>query len=74
MDLGQAFIVIDPAALAGNDTYLERVETLVAAMLEDDEVRLPGERRVENVAHAAKEGIEIADAVHAQLVALAQAG
>ena len=30
--IGQAFLAIDPRALAGNDTYLERVETLVAAM------------------------------------------
>jgi (2R)-3-sulfolactate dehydrogenase (NADP+) len=73
MNLGQAFLVIDPAALAGNDVYLERVETLVAAMLEDDGVRLPGERRVESAARAKKDGIEIADALHAQLLALAQA-
>ncbi len=33
--LGQAFLVIDPDALAGRGVYLERVETLVAAMLED---------------------------------------
>jgi (2R)-3-sulfolactate dehydrogenase (NADP+) len=29
--LGQAFLVIDPAALAGRATYDERVETLLAA-------------------------------------------
>lgn len=33
--IGQAFLVIDPAALAGVENYLERVETLVAMMLED---------------------------------------
>jgi (2R)-3-sulfolactate dehydrogenase (NADP+) len=71
MNLGQAFLVIDPAALAGNDIYFERVETLIAAMLVDDEVRLPGARRVENMARAVKEGIEVTDALHAQLLALA---
>ena len=40
--LGQAFLVIDPDALAGRGVYLERVETLVATMLEDPGVRLPG--------------------------------
>ena len=33
--LGQAFLVVDPGALAGRDTYLARVETLIAAMLDD---------------------------------------
>lgn len=43
--IGQAFLVIDPGALAGRAVYLERVETLVAAMLADEGVRLPGQRR-----------------------------
>ena len=72
MDLGQAFLVLDPAALAGNEVYLERVETLIAAMLEDDEVRLPGARRVENMARAAKEGIEIPANLENQLRELAR--
>ena len=42
--LGQALLVIDPGALAGEAGYLARVETLVAAMLEDEGVRLPGAR------------------------------
>lgn len=67
MNLGQAFVVIDPAALAGNAAYLERIETLIAAMLEDDEVRLPGARRVENTARATKEGIEIPTDLERQL-------
>jgi len=71
MDLGQAFLVIDPGALAGNERYFERVETLIAAMLEDEEVRLPGARRVENTARAAKEGIEIPAELEKQLRTLA---
>ena len=55
--IGQAFIAIDPRALAGNEVYLERVETLVAAMTEDPEVRLPGERRARNAETAAREGL-----------------
>ncbi len=72
MNLGQAFLVIDPGALAGNERYLERVETLIAAMLEDEEVRLPGARRVEETARAAKDGIEIPDDLAKQLHELAR--
>ena len=52
--LGQAFLVIDPTALAGRDAYLDRVETLIAAMLEDEGVRLPGSRRDALAARAAE--------------------
>jgi (2R)-3-sulfolactate dehydrogenase (NADP+) len=71
--IGQAFLVIDPTALAGRDTYLERVETLVAAMLADDGVRLPGARRQRLDAAARTRGIEVADATLASLEALAHA-
>ncbi|HKU86722.1 MAG TPA: Ldh family oxidoreductase [Casimicrobiaceae bacterium] len=71
--IGQAFIVVDPAALAGSDVYFDRVETLVAAMLEDDGVRMPGERRAQLAARAAAEGIAIADALAQQLRTLAAA-
>ena len=43
--LGQAFLVIDPDALAGRATFLDRVEALVAEMEKDPGVRLPGARR-----------------------------
>ena len=69
--IGQAFIVVDPAALAGSDAYFERVETLVAAMLDDGGVRLPGERRAKLAARAAAEGIAIPEALAQQLQALA---
>jgi (2R)-3-sulfolactate dehydrogenase (NADP+) len=70
--LGQAFVVVDPAALAGSDAYFDRVETLVAAMLEDDGVRLPGERRAKLASRAATEGVAISDALAQQLRALAE--
>ena len=74
MRLGQAFLVIDPAALAGRERYLERVETLIGAMLEDEGVRLPGARRAAAARTAEREGIGIADSLSAQLRALAQGG
>src|ERR1035437_10403700 len=42
--IGQAFLVLDPAALAGTEVFGERMETLVAALLQDPDVRLPGYR------------------------------
>jgi (2R)-3-sulfolactate dehydrogenase (NADP+) len=69
--LGQAFIVIDPGSLAGSDVYSERVEALVDAMLEEEGVRLPGDRRHRLAAQAASEGIEVGDALIAELRALA---
>jgi (2R)-3-sulfolactate dehydrogenase (NADP+) len=69
--LGQAFLAIDPAALAGRAIYAERVETLIAAMSAEAGVRLPGERRRALAAAAEKDGVEIPAALHRQLVELA---
>jgi (2R)-3-sulfolactate dehydrogenase (NADP+) len=63
--IGQAFIVIDPGALAGR-SYLDRVEVLVAEMLKDEGVRLPGARREALRRRAEVEGIEVPDALLAQ--------
>lgn len=65
--IGQAFIVVDPGALAGSSHYLDRVEVLVAEMLKDDGVRLPGARREALRRKAESEGIEVAEAVLATL-------
>src|SRR5438045_4574428 len=64
--IGQAFIVIDPSALAGMDRYFERVETVVSRMLADPEVRLPGARRFAAEA-SAKKGIEVPDELLGQI-------
>jgi (2R)-3-sulfolactate dehydrogenase (NADP+) len=65
--IGQAFVVVDPAALAGSDAYLDRCEVLIAEMQKDDGVRLPGARREALRRRAATEGIEVTDAMLAQL-------
>jgi (2R)-3-sulfolactate dehydrogenase (NADP+) len=64
--IGQAFIVIDPSALAGMDRYFERVEAVVGRMLADAGVRLPGARRF-SAATAAKSGIEVPDELVGQI-------
>ena len=68
--VGQAFLAIDPDALAGRDVYLERIETLIAAMIEDPAVRLPGYRRNELAAHRAQ-SIEISPLLALELTNLA---
>ena len=60
--IGQAFIIVDPGALAGRESFLDRIEVLVAEMLRDEGVRLPGDRREALLARAMAEGIEVADA------------
>lgn len=73
LKLGQAFIVIDPGSLAGSDVYSDRVEALVEAMLEEEGVRLPGDRRHRLAAQAASDGIEVSDTMLAELQKLAAA-
>jgi (2R)-3-sulfolactate dehydrogenase (NADP+) len=67
--IGQAFTVVDPSALTGGGAYLDRIEVLVAEMLKDDGVRLPGSRREALRRQAEVEGIEVSEAVLASLSA-----
>jgi len=69
--LGQLFLVIDPAALAGSDHYADRLETLLAAMSADPGVRLPGSRRHLQREKAARDGIELPEKLLVQLQQLA---
>ncbi len=69
--IGQAFLAIDPQALAGNEVFFERIETLIAAMTQDPSVRLPGERRRANRERAAREGVSIPADLLAKIHALA---
>jgi len=69
--IGQAFLVVDPGALAGRAVYDERVETLIAEMTRDDGVRLPGARRADLAARAATHGVDVPAALAQQLADLA---
>jgi len=57
--LGQVFIVIDPKALGGDAVYTERMEALVTAMLADEGVRLPGQRRLVLLEAAKQRGLDV---------------
>jgi (2R)-3-sulfolactate dehydrogenase (NADP+) len=65
--IGQAFIAIDPTALAGTEKFGERVETIVTTMLADPEVRLPGARRFAAEKASRTGGIEMADDLALQI-------
>jgi (2R)-3-sulfolactate dehydrogenase (NADP+) len=68
--IGQAFLIIDPGALAGRASFGERVEVLAAEMLKDAGVRLPGARREALRRRAEAEGIEVPEALLASWLSL----
>jgi (2R)-3-sulfolactate dehydrogenase (NADP+) len=70
--IGHAILAIDPRALAGADSYFERLEVMVSKMLADEGVRLPGARRQQATAQCRAEGVEVSDTLLAELRALAQ--
>jgi len=69
--LGQAFLVIDPDALAGRAIFLDRIETLVTEMTNEPGVRLPGARRRALAEAAEARGVEIPPALMTELQRLA---
>jgi (2R)-3-sulfolactate dehydrogenase (NADP+) len=70
-NIGHAVVAIDPDALAGAERYYARVESLIEALLRDEDVRLPGSRRQQAAARAQAEGVALSDALHRELLALA---
>ena len=70
--IGHAILAIDPEALAGADSYFGRIEVLLARMLEDEGVRLPGARRHRASSEAQERGIEIPQALAEELGRLAK--
>ena len=65
--VGQFFVLIDPRRFAG-DGFAGRVERLCATILAEAGTRLPGDRRLELRARAAKDGIAVPDALYAELL------
>ncbi len=66
----QMLIAIDPQA-AGASDFDKRLETLIATMLDQPGVRLPGSRRAELAAAATRDGISISQQAHEHLLELA---
>lgn len=59
--IGQAFLILDPGALAGSDGYYRRIEVLIEEMLKDDGVRLPGMRREKLLNQARENGLIVSE-------------
>jgi (2R)-3-sulfolactate dehydrogenase (NADP+) len=58
--VGQFLVGFGPGPLSGG-SYEQRIEALLAAVLDQPGTRLPGERRLTNRKHSDNEGIEIPD-------------
>ena len=69
-DLGQTLIAIDADSASGG-LFAERMGQL-AALYADEGVRMPGTRRIAARAEAARAGLEIPAALHAELEGLAR--
>jgi len=67
--VGQLLIAIDPGPLSGG-AFAGRLETLLEAILEQGNTRLPGERRLGLRHEARKNGVLIKNQLYSQLTAL----
>lgn len=67
--LGHMLLALDPHRLSGG-CFGERMATLVNAFEQTEGVRLPGTTRLLNRSRARQEGIQIAEALHTQIVEL----
>lgn len=63
--VGQLFMAFDPEAFAGG--FLDRIEDVLSAMVAQDGVRLPGDRRLLMREKTAKEGVEVDEALLAAI-------
>jgi (2R)-3-sulfolactate dehydrogenase (NADP+) len=68
--MGHLIIALDPGRVSGG-AYDERIATLFAVVAGESGARLPGARRLENRARAARDGLAISAALHSELVQLA---
>jgi len=67
--LGQVVIGIDPTALSGG-AFADRLETILAMMTAQDGVRLPGSHRLGTRDKAARDGVQVHDALLQEIHAL----
>ncbi len=65
--IGQFFVLIDPRAFAG-ERFGERLEVLIAEILSQRGVRLPGDRRLAQRAKARAEGVSLPNGLYEELL------
>lgn len=68
--IGQFYVVFRPDAFDGGG-FAERVEDIAEAITGQPGARLPGGRRLDQRAQAARDGVEIADGLYSELQRLA---
>jgi (2R)-3-sulfolactate dehydrogenase (NADP+) len=68
-DVGHLFLAIDPGPASGG-TFGARMAALAAAFADEPAARLPGTRRLANRERAARDGLAIDAALHAEIRAL----
>ena len=68
---GQFFIAMDPERFVDGREFADRVETVLGAMLAQEGVRLPGDRRHAHRQEAETAGIELPEALHQRLLGYA---
>jgi (2R)-3-sulfolactate dehydrogenase (NADP+) len=68
-DMGHLFLAIAPGPASGGG-FGARMAALATAMARDPAVRLPGARRLEHRARAARDGLQVDAALHAEIRAL----
>ena len=72
-DVGQVILAIDPTASMGGG-FVDRIEVELRAMTSLPGVRLPGDRRLANRAHAERHGVQVPDELMALLWSYAEHG
>lgn len=69
-NVGQSIIAIDPAFYA--DGFVAHLEQMITAMTEDNDVRVPGDRRGQLRAHHTEHGVDVPEALLLQIEELSR--
>ncbi len=69
--VGQLLLALDPGPLSAGG-FADRLETLLTEVMDQENVRLPGERRLENRARAETRGIELSQELYSEIDGLAR--
>lgn len=67
---GELILALDPRRFGDPQGYLEHAEKIFAAIMSEEHARLPGDRRIENRARTAKDGIAIPRSLYESILAL----
>ena len=70
---GEFMLALDPARFGDAEGWLAHAEGFFKGLTALDGVRLPGDRRYANRARSPKEGVEIPEALHGQILELIEA-